>query len=112
MENLITEDEIKRLRAGARTITVENGFQQKIHVVIPMDLQSGYGVSLSIAHESSLNCRMEILSVGSRQGPPDPADAERIAKAVLGDGYTFVGSLLSRRMAHFYKVAGAAHESR
>ena len=38
---------------------------------------------------------------------PDPADSERIAMAVLGEGYASVESLLpSGSMVHFWKRRG------
>jgi hypothetical protein len=46
---------------------------------------------------------VELLSVGSRSGEPDPADSDRIAMAVLGEGYISADNLFLGNMVHFVK---------
>ncbi len=105
---LISGEEIKALRRRAKTITMKEGLRLRMQggfvPVIPMDLKSGYGISLTIVENPPDRNPIEILSVGAIRGRPDPADSESIATAVLGKGYAPLPSLLpSKRMVHFWK---------
>ena len=101
--DLISGEEIKALKANACTITLQDAMEMRIKIIIPMDLKSGYGASYSLVESSGGKAPIEILSVGSRNGVPDPADSERIALAVLGEGYTSADSLFLGNMLHFVK---------
>ena len=105
-DNLITPEEIKMLRAGAKTITLERMMgavaEGKIIPVLPITLKSGYKVSMTF---DKLDGRTaEHLSV-SGGGRTDPADAEVIARAVIGDGWTMMkGRALNKNVIHFIKI--------
>lgn len=106
--DLIFGQEIKALRARAKTVTMKEGLRltmQGMFVpVIPMEIKSGYGVSLTIIENIPDKNPIEIFSVGKVRGMPDPADSESIATAVLGKGYAPLPSLIpSSRMVHFFK---------
>ncbi len=106
--DLISGDEIKALRNRAKTITMKDGLRLRMQggfvPVIPMDIKSGYGISLTIVHNPPDRNPIEIFSVGARHGMPDPADSESIATAVLGKGYSPLPSLIpSSKMVHFFK---------
>lgn len=106
--DLITADEVEALRARAKTITMKEGLhltmQDGFVPVIPMNLKSGYCVSLTMIDPSTGRDPIEVFSVGACKSQPDPADAEHLAKAVLGEGCVFLGSLLSKSMVHFCRV--------
>jgi len=101
--DLISGEEIKALKANACTITLRDAMEMRLKIIIPMDLKSGYGVSYSLVESSGGKAPIEFLSVGSRSGEPDPADSERMALAVLGEGYTYVDTLFLGNMVHFAK---------
>ncbi len=102
---LITGEEIKALRARAKKITTKDALRASLEgrfvLVIPMDLKSGYCVSYTII-ENPPSSQLEVFSVGANGKPVDPADAELLAKAVLGE-YHVLGNLLSKGMTHFMK---------
>lgn len=101
--DLISVDEIKALKANACTITLRDAMEMRLKIIVPMTLKSGYGVSYSLVESSGGKAPVELLSVGSRSGEPDPAESERIALAVLGEGYTSADSLFLGNMVHFVK---------
>ena len=92
-DNLITPEEIKTLRAGAKTITPEIVMEAVSEIpVTPLMLNSGYKVSMTI---DMLDGRTaEHLSVSKTDGNTDPVDAEIIAKAVIGE-CTIKGSMFN-----------------
>lgn len=98
--DLITDEEIKVLKAKAITITFQDALEMRMHIIIPMDLKSGYGVSYSLV-ESPEKEPIQLLSIGSRDGRPDPADCEVLARAVLGSEYKQLGELFLGNMVHF-----------
>lgn len=105
--DLISGEEIIAVRYRAKTITMKEALRVTMvggYVpIIPMVIKSGYGVSLTIV-EDPQSRKIELLSVGSQRGNPDPADSELIALAVLGPGYLPLEiSLSSKRMVHFMK---------
>lgn len=109
--DLISGDEIIALRTRAKTVTMKEGLRltmQGMFVpVIPMEIKSGYGVSLTIIHNPPDRNPIEIFSVGKVRGMPDPAESESIATGVLGKGYVPLPSLIpSSRMVHFFKRRG------
>lgn len=46
---------------------------------------------------------MEHLSVNNPNGVTDPAEAEHIAKEILGEGYFALGSMNLKNVLHFMK---------
>ena len=106
--DLISGDEIIALRARAKTITMKDGLRLKMQggfvLVIPMEIKSGYGVSLTIIDNSPDRQPIEVFSVGHEKMTPDAADADHIALAVLGKGYApMPGPKISKRMVHYWK---------
>lgn len=106
--DLISGYEIIALRLRAKTITMKEGLrltmQSRFVPVIPMDIKSGYGVSLTIIQNPPDRNPIEVFSVGARHGWPDPAESESIATVVLGKGYTPLPSVLPKsKMVHFFK---------
>jgi len=77
--------------------------EMRIKIIIPTKLKSGYGVSYSLIESPEGRAPVELLSVGSQNGEPDPADSESIALAVLGEGYTPADFLFLGNMVHFVK---------
>lgn len=109
--DLITAEEIKTLRTTAQARTLKITCMQdivnlvtsgKLAVVIPMPLKSGYCASFSVM-EADKGGKIELLSVGS-SGAPDAADAESIARAVLGTDYKYLGNFTRTDMVHFISV--------
>ncbi len=106
-DNLITLEEIKTLRAGAKTITPEMVIdavaEGNIIPVVPIELKSGYRASMTI---DKLDGRTaEHLSISKKgDGSTDPADAEIIASAVIGDGWIMKGSAFNRNVIHFIEI--------
>lgn len=105
-DNLITPEEIKTLRAGAKTITPEMVMEAvaegKIIPIVPIKLNIGYLASMTI---DKLDGRTaEHLSISRQEGRTDPADAEIIAKSVIGEGWIMKGSALNRNVIHFIKI--------
>ena len=105
-DNLITLEEIKMLRAGAKTITPEMVMEAlaegKVVPVVPLHLKSGYMVSMTFDKLDSRTA--EHISVNNPDGSIDHADAEIIAKAVIGDMYIMMGSAFNRNVIHFIKI--------
>ncbi len=104
-DNLITPEEIKTLRAGAITITpemvMEYVVERKVISVKPIILKSGYCISMTI---DMLEGRAVEHISASRMGEiTDPADAEIIAKAVIGE-CTIKGSMFHENVIHFIKI--------
>jgi len=105
-DNLITPEEIETLRAGAKTITPEMVMEAlaegKVVPVVPLNLKSGYKVSMTIDKLDSRT--VEHLLISRQEGRTDPADAEIIARAVIGDMYIMMGSAFNRNVIHFIKI--------
>lgn len=123
---LITEDEIRTVRANAKTITREEALRgppvkvklqslisdlQNLHAlrgplvkVTPLILASGYKVSMTL-DDAGTGRVIEHVSVYYPSGRTDPADAEIIARAVLGEGYMVLGDgTLLKENKHFIKI--------
>ncbi len=98
-DDLITEAEIKTLRANAKTVRGGD-----IVYVKPLELASGYRVSMT-NDDAGTGRTFEHVSVYNPSGRTDPADAERIARAVLGEGYSlFGGGVILTENKHFIKI--------
>lgn len=103
---MLKEDEIKRIKEGAVTITLQDALQTlatgKIKTIKPTLLDNGYKVSYSIEH---LRPELDIhhISVSNSRGVTDPAEAECIARDFLGEGYKLIGSMNLKNVLHFMK---------
>ena len=95
-DNLITPEEIKTLRASAKTIT-----RKTIIPITPVKLNSGYFVSMTIDMLNDMT--VEHVSVSRGGGHTDPADAEIIVKAVIGKCELW-GSMFNKDVIHFIKI--------
>jgi len=103
-DNLITEAEIKTVRANAKTITFEDALRGPRIEVKPLIIASGYKVSMTL-DAAGTGMVIEHVSVYNPSGRTDPADAEIIAKAVLGEGYMVWGDgELLKENKHFMKI--------
>lgn len=104
-DNLITPEEIKTLRAGAITITpemvMEYVVERKAIPVTPIILKSGYYISMTI--DMLKGRAVEHISISKMGEIADPADAEIIAKAIIGD-CTIKGSMFNKNVIHFIKI--------
>lgn len=85
---LITQDEIKRLKTNPRQlswkdIVLGKGFAVPI---TPIELKSGYLISYSIdTIFDNQNIKLKHVMVGAEKFEPDPADMDIIAHSILGD---------------------------
>ncbi len=103
-DTLITEAEIETLRANAKTITLEDALRGRRVEVKPLILASGYEAIMTM-NDAGTGRVIEHVSVYDRSGRTDPADAERIARAVLGEGYRVWGDgKLLKENKHFIKI--------
>lgn len=101
---MLTEPEIKKIKEKAITITLNDVFARKVKPVNPTIVSNGYRVSMSI---EALRDYLDVhhVSVLNPKGVTDPAEAEHIAKDILGEGYQFItqGELVPNNL-HFMKV--------
>lgn len=103
-DTLITDAEIKTLRTNAKTITLEGALSGQTIKVKPLILASGYKVSMTM-NDGGTGRVIEHVSVYDQAGRTDPADAEIIAKAVLGERYMVWGDgELLKENKHFIKI--------
>ena len=101
---LITEAEIKTVRANAKTISFKDALKGSLIEVKPLIIASGYKVSMTL-NDADTNRIIEHVSVYNPSGRTDPADAERIAAAVLGEGYILWGDgERLKENKHFIKI--------
>ena len=101
---MLTEDEIKTIKGNAVTIIVTEVLEGKVKPVPRTTISNGYTVGMSITLlRESLEIRH--ISVLNPEGVTDPAEAEHIAKDILGEGYQFItqGELVPNNL-HFMKV--------
>lgn len=104
MSSLITQKEIDEIKSKAMTIDVLQQVKEKRVVVVrPHWLGNGYGISFTIDIMPGLP-PVNHLSVGHKNGNPDPADAECIAKEMLGD-YVVLGMVHHNGNIHFESCA-------
>ena len=101
---MLTESEIKKIKEKAITITLKDVFAKKVKPVNPTTVSNGYRVSMSI---EALRDYLDVhhVSVMNPKGVTDPAEAEHIAKDILGEGYKFMapGELVPNNL-HFIKM--------
>jgi len=101
---MLTEDEIKSIKGNAVTIIVTEVLKGKVKPVPHTTISNGYRVSMSV---TALREYLEIhhVSVMNPKGATDPAEAEHIAKDILGEGYQFItqGELVPNNL-HFMKA--------
>jgi len=85
---LITQDEIKRLKTNPRQLSWKDIVPGKGFAVpvTPIELKSGYLVSYTIdTIFDQPNEKLEHVMVGADKFEPDPADMDEIAHLILGD---------------------------
>lgn len=101
---MLTEEEIKKIKGNAVTIIVKDVLKGKGKPVPFTTVSNGYRVSMSI---TVLREYLEVhhVSVMNPKGVTDYAEAEHIAKDILGEGYQFVmhGELVPNNL-HFVKL--------
>ena len=101
---MLTEDEIKNIKGNAVTIIMKDAIKGKAKPVPFTTISNGYRVSMSI---TALREYIEVhhVSIMNPKGATDPAEAEHIAKDILGEGYQFVmhGELVHNNL-HFMKM--------
>ena len=104
LTDLITEDEIKKIKKNAKHVSSKNIIGKKIPIITPVQLKSGYLVGFSI-DEIRQDLKLEHLSI-SRKGlsVSDPADEEQIVETILGVGYTCVGTMHVKGVTHYMKL--------
>ncbi len=100
---MLTQDDIKKVRDSAKTITIEDGLAGRIKPVKPVDLSNGYRAGMTINIMIPPNSPMEHLSVHNPKGTTDTAEAEHIAKDILGEGYFALGPMNFKNVLHFMK---------
>lgn len=102
---LITPEEIKTLRDGAKTITYQTLIDAlakgKVVPVVPLKLKSGYQISMTLDKIPPFTA--EHISVYNPDGRTDPADAEIIARAVIGECTAREG-MININNIHFIKI--------
>lgn len=85
---LITQDEIKRLKTNPRQLSWKDIVPGKGFAVpvTPINLKSGYLVSYTIDNIfDNQNIKLEHVMVDAEKFEPDPADMDKIAYSILGD---------------------------
>jgi hypothetical protein len=103
---MLTEDEIKRIKDSAMILVPDDIVRTvaagKIKVIEPTSLGNGYTVGYSITHMRT-NLDVHHVSISNSKGITDPADAEYMARDILGKGYKSVGSMNLKNVLHFMK---------
>lgn len=104
---MLTEDEIKKIKDCATILTPEDIIQTiaagKIKVIEPTRLDNGYTVGYSITYMRT-NLDIHHISVSNSKGTTDPAEAEHIARDILGKGYKSIGPMNLKNVLHFRKL--------
>lgn len=100
---MLTENEIKVIKENALVLTVKDTLEMKVKPVKPTVVSNGYVVSMSV---EVLRPYLQVhhVSVMNPKGRTDPAEAEHIARDVLGDECRFIthGELEPNNL-HFMK---------
>ena len=101
---MLTEPELKKITENTVIITLKDALEMKIKPVKPTTVSNGYRVSMSI---EKLRDYLDVhhVSVMNSKGVTDPAEAEHIAREILGEGYRFMayGELVPNNL-HFIKM--------
>jgi len=101
---MLTEAELKKIKENTVIITLKDALEMKIKPINPTTVSNGYRVSMSI---EVLRDYLEVhhVSVMNPKGVTDPAEAEHIAKEILGEGYQCIapGEIVPNNL-HFMKV--------
>ena len=100
---VLTEDEIKKIKDRKIIITLKDALGMKVKPTKPTVVSNGYKVSMSI---DVLKDYLEVhhVSVYNPKGRTDPAEAEHIARDILGEGYQYLGGReLRSNNLHFIK---------
>lgn len=103
---MLSEDEIKKVKDGIVILTIEEILQTlatgKIKIINPTMLNNGYVVGYSIEHIRP-DLIIHHISVSNTKGLADPADAEHIARDILGKEYKSIGPMNLKNVLHFMK---------
>ena len=107
---LITQDEIKRLKNNPRQLSWKDVVPGK-GLAIPItsiELKSGYLVSYTIDTISDKpNEKLKHVMVGSEKFEPDPADMDEIARLILGDCFRPPAEWGSQKdKTHYIQIIG------
>jgi len=100
---MLTKEDIKKVWDSVQILSEENVINNIVTGGLrPILMNNGYRVTLSI---DRLRKDLELfhLSVSKSEGETDPADAEHIAKDILGEGYIYIGNMYHRNVLHFVK---------
>lgn len=107
---LITQDEIKRLKTNPRQLSWKDVVPGKGFAVpvTPINLKSGYLVSYTIDNIfDNQNIKLEHVMVDAEKFEPDPADMDDIARLILGDCFIPPADWGSQKdRAHYIKIIG------
>lgn len=97
-EELITEDEIQKIKATPINISKNN-----LNVVIPITLKSGYKVGYSI-DEYTNGRKLEHISIsGIGRKMCDHVEIDIIAKKLIGNECKSLGSYFNKKVFHYIK---------
>lgn len=107
---LITQDEIKRLKTNPRQLSWKDIVPGKGFAVpvTPIKLKSGYLVSYTIDTISNQpNEKLKHVMVSAEKFEPDPADMDEIAHLILGDCFRSPAEWSSQKdRAHYIQIIG------
>lgn len=112
---MLIEAEIKKIKEGAVIITLEDALRLiatgQIKVIPPTSLNNGCRVGYSITF---LRPDLDVhhISVSNSKGVTDPAEAECIARDILGEGYKALGPMNLKNVLHFMKFVEKKEEVR
>lgn len=102
--NMLTDEEIKKVRRSLVTISLGNVHEMiKGGGIKPMLLGNGYKISFSLDVVRE-NLRLLHLSVSNTKGVTDTNVAQSIAKDVIGEDVQTIGSMNIKNVIHFMKV--------
>ena len=108
---LITQDEIKRLKTNPRQLSWKDIVPGKglAIPVTPIELKSGYLVSYTIdaLFVGEPNVKLKHVMVGAEKFEPDPADMDEIASLILGDCFRPPAEwVFQSDKAHYIQIIG------
>ena len=108
---LITQDEIKRLKTNPRQLSWKDIVPGKglAIPVTPIELKSGYLVSYTIdaIYRGEPNVKLKHVTVSAEMFEPDPADMDEIAHLILGDCFRSPAEWsFQTDRAHYIQIIG------